>query len=285
MPELPEVEHAATRLRRFGIGRTIASVQPLHPRYARELGASARKSLVGREITAVTRRAKVQLITLSDGQILEVHFRMTGDWHFSHTGEPPPPYERLRIDCVDSSRISLTDSRALGVLRVHAAGRLQLPPLGPEPLSAEFSVHHLAAALATRHTAIKPLLLNQKIVAGMGNIYAAEALWLSRIHPARVASRISLPRVTQLRDAIRKVLSTADGTRYYGTREADMTNAVAELPRAGTYNEAGQSVASADADGWQVYGREHAACGRCAHRILRITQAGRSTFYCGGCQR
>lgn len=262
MPELPEVEDAARRLRQAVLGRTIDRVEVFHPSLARALGATALKRLRDRRISSIDRRAKMQLVTLDDGQVIEVHFRMTGDWIIGAATDGAVAYERLRISCTDGTRVSLSDSRALSVVRVHAPGQLQLPTLGPEPLEEAFSIDAFANALATRRGPIKPTLLDQSVVAGIGNIYAAEALWHAKIHPSRRAASMSRARVGALRDAVRDVLNAAIGARYYG-RDA-----------------------TADAnDRWHVYDREGQPCTRCASTIRRITQAGRSTYYCGGCQR
>ncbi len=263
MPELPEVELAARRLREAALGRTIARAHALHPALQRSLTASAAKRLAQRTIVDVTRRAKIQLITLDDGQVIEVHFRMTGDWEFTRDSDDAPRFERARIALTDGTRISLTDSRAFAVMRVHARGALRLPPLGPEPLSDDFTVEQFFAALATRRGPIKPALLDQKLVAGVGNIYAAEALWVAKIHPTRVASSLSRARVKVLRDAIQLVLREAPTGRYFAVDDAGRTRE----------------------DAWRVYGKEDQACPRCGKTIRRLEQAGRSTFYCGGCQR
>ncbi len=263
MPELPEVEAAAGQLRQAALGRTIRVVEPLHPALARSLPPVACQGLAGRTIAAVARRAKIQLVTFDDGQVLEVHFRMTGDWAFGAGTDPIPATERLRIHCTDGSRVSLIDARALAVLRLHPPGELHLPPLGPEPLTEAFTVEAFREALASRRGPIKPVLLDQRVVAGVGNIYAAEALWLARIHPSRVAAALSRPRLLALRDAIREVLATAPVGRYYATAEA---------------------VGAEDVH-WRVYGREGAPCLRCARSIRRLMHAGRSSYYCPGCQR
>lgn len=263
MPELPEVEDAARRFRDAAVGRTIAAVSVHHPALARSLTSAAIRSLVGRRVVHVTRRAKIQIITLDDDHTMEVHFRMTGDWAFTARHTDAPTYERARIDFSDGTRISLVDSRAFAVIRVHAPGALRLPALGPEPMSDEFTVDVFARALATRRGAIKTVLLDQKVIAGVGNIYAAEALWVARIHPTRAASSLSVARIRALRDAIREVLNTAPIGRYYAT---DTERAAAD-------------------DAWRVYGREGESCTRCARTIRRIVQGARSTYYCGGCQR
>lgn len=263
MPELPEVEDAARRLRKAVLGRTVKSVRTFHPAIARTLTARACKQLVDRVIVDVARRAKIQLITVDDGQVLEVHFRMTGDWDFGDSNDDAPKFERVRIVFTDKTRASLTDNRAFAVMRLHAPGTWREPVLGPEPLSDDFTSRVLGDALAKRSGPIKTVLLDQRVIAGIGNIYAAEALWVARIHPTRAAVSLSTARVRALRDAIREVLNSAPVGRYYAAEAKD----------------------DATAHVWRVYGREGETCTRCGKTIRRIVQGGRSTFYCGGCQR
>lgn len=262
MPELPEVEFAAARLREAVIGRRIAAAEALHRSLQRSLPPADCNRLVGRQIAAVARRAKIQLITLDDGQLLEVHFRMTGDWEFGPKDSPPPAYERVRLTFTDGTWVSLVDSRAFAVVRLHAAGAFRLPALGPEPLGDAFTVDVFAAALAKRPGPIKPVLLDQKVVAGLGNIYAAEALWVATIHPTRSAASLSRARIARLHEAIREVLTAAPIGRYY----------------------ARDAAARAEPESWRVYGREGEPCTRCGRIVRRITQAGRSTYYCS-CQK
>lgn len=277
MPELPEVEDAATRLRQAVAGRTIAAVATSHPAVARTLTPAICARLVGRQVVSVARRAKIQLVTLDDGQVLEVHFRMTGDWDVGRDEDPAPPHQRVRLTMTDGTRVSLVDSRALAVVRLHEAGQLTLPSLGPEPLSADFTVDGFRHALSVRRGPIKPALLDQKLVSGVGNIYAAEALWVAGIHPTRVASSLSRARVERLRDAIREVLTTAPTGRYY-TRDTTRAAAPGET---GTASRDEQRAAN---EAWRVYGRAGEPCLRCARTIRCITQSGRSTYYCA-CQR
>ena len=261
MPELPEVEFAATRLRTAVAGRVIARLEAMHPSQQRHLPEKATRAAVGLTIERVERRAKIQLVHLQGGAILEVHFRMTGDWEFSRVGEAPPRHERVRLETADGVRVSLVDSRALGVVRLHAPGAFVLPHLGPEPLTDDFTADGLQTALARRSGPIKPALLDQKLVAGVGNIYASEALWEARIHPATAANTLSRERVTRLRAAVRLVLETAPTERYYGRDDVNENEI------------------------WRVYGRDGEACRRCGASLKRLPQAGRSTFYCPRCQR
>lgn len=261
MPELPEVEYAARRLSEAALGRTISEVRVLHPAVGRSLTKAATRRLQGRRVVDVARRAKMQLVTFDDDQVLEVHFRMTGDWDIGSVTDDSPRSERARFDFTDGTRVSLVDGRALSVLRVHAANAFQMPALGPEPLSEAFTASVLRDALASRRGPIKPALLDQKIVAGIGNIYAAEALWEARIHPETIASKLSLVRLTRLVDAIRVVLLRAQGERYRENKSAKAP------PR------------------FRVYDREGKRCVRDDGFIRRIVQAGRSTYFCAACQR
>ena len=261
MPELPEVEAAAGRLRGLAIGHTIVRVQVVHPAIRKRLPAGAQRALTGRQIDRVERRAKIQLLHLDDGSLLEVHFRMTGDWEFTPASAQPPAHSRLRLELSSGVTVHLVDGRALAVVRRHAPGAWVPPPLGPEPLTEAFAVEAFAAALATRRGPIKAVLLDQRVVAGVGNIYAAEALWVARIHPAAVARTLSVARLTRLRDAIREVLEHAPSGRYYAREEAEAVAA------------------------WRVYDAEDAPCPRCQTRIRRLVQGARSSYYCPRCQR
>ncbi len=304
MPELPEVEDAARRLRAALVGRVIVAAKAFHPSTARSLTPQAAGRLVGQRVVAVARRAKIQLVDFEDGHLLEVHFRMTGDWDFGHDDAAIKPLERARFTLDDSSRVSFIDGRAFGVLRVHAPGSFVLPPLGPEPLEATFDAKALRTALAAKRGPIKPVLLDQRVVAGLGNIYAAEALWEARIHPERAANSLNRARVARLRDAIQLVLRDAPVGRYYGRADAVTVAATDVWAKADANVDASVdanvdakvdanagAVAQVDAastttaENWRVYGREGEPCRRCTSRIVRIVQSGRSTFFCRRCQR
>ncbi|WP_337169341.1 bifunctional DNA-formamidopyrimidine glycosylase/DNA-(apurinic or apyrimidinic site) lyase [Gemmatimonas aurantiaca] len=267
MPELPEVEYAAGQLRDRAIGQTIVVASAFHPAQARRLPPADLLALAGETIDRVERRAKVQLIHLGSGAILEVHFRMTGDWRFTAVAEAPPALERFRFETREGLRVSLVDPRALSVVRLHRPGTFTPIDAGPEPLTDAFTAAGFQVALTRRRGPIKPVLLDQHVVAGVGNIYASEALWEARIHPATPANRLRIARITRLHDAIRRVLSTASPERYYERPE-----------RKGDAEEA-------TGDRWQAYGREGEPCRRCLSPIKRIVQAGRSTYYCDRCQR
>lgn len=258
MPELPEVEQGAQLLRNAAIAQRITAVEVLHPAYARALPQFAAESLVGRSVVDVVRRGKHQVATLDDGRALEVHFRMTGEWVVGLVTDPTPRFARLMLDLANGTRLILSDPRALGSARLHPAGALTLPQLGPEPLTPAFTARRLKAALTRRRGPIKPVLLDQGVVAGLGNIYAGEALWLARVSPRVSAASLPAPRVAALAGAIRTVLRRAPAFRYadLGARSAV----------------------------WRVYDRAGEPCHQCRSRIRRIVQAGRSTYYCPRCQ-
>lgn len=256
MPELPEVERAARRIRRAVVGRTIARVRLLHPALARGMSARAAASLRKHTVTAVEQRAKHQLLVLDDGRSLHVHFRMAGDWQLDHTEDELPRSARASIDFTDGTRLLLVDPRALSSMLLLAKGTTPFAALGPDPSADDFA-DALASALARRTTAIKPALLDQRVAAGVGNIYAAEALWEARIDPRAPARSLTRTEVERLATAIRVVL---DRGRIGGRR----------------YRDGAASL--------RVYDREGAPCLRCGTPIERIVQAGRSTCFCPHCQ-
>lgn len=213
-------------------------------------------SLAGACIADVTRRGKHQLIALADGRVLHAHFRMTGDWVVLHAGTPLPRFSRAVFALDDGRRLVLEDSRALATLDVHPADAPPVLDLGLEPSDPGLTPDYLRGRFARRRRPIKPALLDQRVIAGLGNIYAAEALWRARIGPRARTSALSRPRLAALIAAIRAVIARATGARY---------------------SEAGAAPLA-------VYDREGRACRRCGTPIRRIVQAGRSTYFCPACQ-
>ncbi len=260
MPELPEVEKAMRRLRAAVEGKTISSARALHPSLARQLPDSKARLLRKRRIVRVERRGKHQLLHLDNGSILHAHFRLNGDWLLSRTNESPDRFTRVMIDLTDGTRIELHDPRALSAMSFHAAGEDPLPRLGMEANDAGLDAEYLAKALHTRRGPIKPALMDQKVIAGLGNIYAAEALWRAKISPRAQASSVSKSRLSRLVETIRDVLS---GENRPPGRYTDKRN----RHRFG------------------VYDREGEECLVCGTTVKRIVQAGRSTYYCPKCQR
>lgn len=228
----------------------------IHPALKRRITARALSSLRGHRIVSVEQRAKHQLLILDDGRSLHVHFRMAGDWLLDRVDRELPRSARAAIEFSDGSRLLLIDPRALSAIALLPAGSTPFDDLGPDPSSPDFDAA-LASALARRRTAVKPSLLDQRVAAGVGNIYAAEALWEARIDPTTPANALTTTQVRDLAGAIRVVL---DRGRVGGRR----------------YRDGDASL--------RVYDREGQPCPRCATSIERIVQAGRSTCYCPRCQ-
>jgi formamidopyrimidine-DNA glycosylase len=259
MPELPEVERAARRLAGAVVGRRIVALELLHPALLRRVSPSERSKLRGAIVERVERRGKHQVLHLADGGMLHVHFRMAGDWHVGRASDAVPRNARASLVLDDGTRVSLVDPRALSTISMHPAGTDPLPLLGPEATDRAFTAAVLRRALASKRGPIKPALLDQRVVAGLGNIYAAEALWYAKLSPRAAAASLGPRELTRLVNGIRRTL-----------REAS------RLP--GRYTDG-------DPEGrLAVYGREGEPCKRCRTPIKRIVQAGRSTYFCPTCQ-
>jgi len=256
MPELPEVESAVVRLRKAVAGKSVARLSLLHPALRRRISPVKLRSLRGARITSVERRGKHQLMTLDDGRVLHAHFRMTGDWAVGRTDDALPRFARAAIDFTDGSRVVLDDPRMLSTLDLHPANSNLDLGLGPEPSDPSLTVESLQAILSKKRGPIKPVLLDQSVIAGLGNIYAAEALWHSKISPTKSAATLTKSEVRSLLGAIRKVIDRATGARY-------TDSSVSRLA---------------------VYDRVGKPCRRCGTPIGKMTQAGRTTYFCPFCQ-
>lgn len=232
--------------------------------------AALRSLLPGRRIAAVGRRAKWLLIGLDAGWTLAIHLRMSGNLIVRDPDEAADRHTHLVLALDNGRRIFFEDQRKFGRLRLlDAAGLADLDAAhGPEPLEDGFTPERLAQLLAGRQVKIKPLLLDQRVIAGLGNIYVSEALWLAQIHPLTAAHAIPADRVPALHAAIRQVLQQAIANQ--GSSLRNYRNSYG-LP--GT-----------NQDHFLVYDREGAPCDRCAAPIKRIVVAQRSTFFCPLCQ-
>lgn len=284
MPELPEVETVCRGLRPKLEGHVLASVIQRRPDLRFPIPPGFADRLQGRRIERLHRRAKFILATMEDRTVLIAHLGMSGRMTI-HDEAPPPPGPHDHIEFVtdagctirfcDPRRFGLVDLTTLDALDQHR----MLCNLGPEPLSDAFTAESLSQAIAGRHSPIKAALLDQKVVAGLGNIYVCEALFRAGISPRRSAHTIPGLRAQRLVPIIRDVLEQAIAAG--GSSLRDYVQASGEL---GYFQHQ-----------WQVYGREGEACGHgsapggpnrsCDGIIQRITQSGRSTFYCGRHQR
>ena len=260
MPELPEVEEAMQRLRSAVEGKIIARAKALHPAIARQFPDSSARRLRQRRIMKIERRGKHQLLHLDSGATVHAHFRMNGDWLLTTIDVPVDRFTRAMIELTDGTRIELNDRRALSALSLHAKGVNPLPSLGMEANDPALDADYLKLALKARRGPIKPALMDQKVIAGLGNIYAAESLWKAKISPRAVASSLSKQRLEKLAAAIHETLEAEDRApgRYTDTENRER---------------------------FAVYDREGLPCPRCSTAIKRIPQAGRSTYFCPKCQK
>ena len=268
MPELPEVETTVRGLERVLDGRRIERVDIRRPDIRRALPQDLGQRLTGARITGLRRRAKYGLIDTDRGDTLVFHLGMSGRWRVDPSEVDKHDHVILETD--QGRRVALNDPRRFGSLDLVATDSLEEWPafaaLGPEPL--EITAKALQERLAGRKAPIKPLLLDQRIIAGLGNIYVCEALHRSGIGPTRPAGSISLSRLDRLATAIRDVL--AEAIEAGGSTLRDFASPDGEL---GYFSKR-----------FAVYDREGTDC-QCGGKVRRIVQGGRSTFYCSRCQR
>ncbi|MFN3990451.1 MAG: bifunctional DNA-formamidopyrimidine glycosylase/DNA-(apurinic or apyrimidinic site) lyase [Erythrobacter sp.] len=271
MPELPEVETTVRGLARFLEGEVVTSLTLNRPDLRRPFPADLVQVMVGARITHLARRAKYGLIHTDRAATMIFHLGMSGRWRIDPAS--PETHDHLLLTTAQH-RFALCDPRRFGSVDLVETAALETwPPfaaLGPEPLGDGLSVAHLETALAGKRPAIKLCLLDQRIIAGLGNIYVCEALWRARINPRKAGGKVTRPQLERLVPAIRDVLiaSIRDG----GSSLRDYAAPTGEL---------GYFAASFDA-----YGREGEACRRNDGGIIRrIAQGGRSTWYCPVCQR
>ncbi len=274
MPELPEVETVRRGLIGPLEGRVLARVQQNRPDLRWPLPANFAKRLTGRRVQRLDRRAKFILARLDDGQVWITHLGMSGRMLLSRDATVPPgPHDHIVIETDGGDVVTFNDVRRFGMMDLvpedDIAEHFLLRELGPEPLGNAFNDAALSAALAGRKTPIKAALLDQKIVAGLGNIYVCEALYRAGISPKRLARSVAGKRAARLVPAIRDVLDQAIAAG--GSSLRDYVQASGEL---GYFQH-----------NFAVYGREGEPCQNCGKPVRRIVQSGRSTFYCGACQR
>ena len=283
MPELPEVETVRRGLEPVMTGQVMAQVAVNRPdlRWPFPLNMAAR--LTGRRVLQLRRRSKYILADLDSGETLLIHLGMSGRMLIS--GDPlgrfvqehpaKEKHDHVVIDMANGARVTFNDPRRFGAMDMFTTDAADAHPLlaslGPEPLGNDFSESYLVAALKPRNMPIKSALLDQKIVAGLGNIYVCEALFRTGISPLRKARNVSKPRLAALVPAIRNVLSEAIEAGGSSLRDFRQTD-----------GELGYFQHSFD-----VYGREGENCRNadCSSRISRVVQSGRSSFYCPTCQR
>ena len=276
MPELVEVETVRRALSPLLTGATVVDAVMLHPRTARrnERPADVVDRLRGRRVQTVGRHGKFLAMPVDGDLLWVIHLGMSGRIVVADPSDPPEVHTRFRA-CTDrGDDIRLVDPRTFGFVAVFTpeeAAVSSLPNLGPDALEELPSTRRLAERLANRRAPIKALLLDQRILAGLGNIYADEVLHRARIDPVRPGGDLDLEEVGRLRRAIRPVLEA--GLRHGGTSLDDLAYLLPD-GRAGDFLRR-----------LRVYGREDQPCRRCGTPIIRRIVAGRSTYSCPSCQR
>jgi formamidopyrimidine-DNA glycosylase len=276
VPELPEVQTVVDDLKRAGVvGDRIQRAAVFWPRaIAAPAAPEFCRRIAGRRVVRIDRRAKYLVLELSGGLHLLIHLRMSGRLVWAEPGADarPGPHDRVHLLLGSKRRLCFRDPRKFGRLHLLSDPSPVLGPLGPEPLEAAFDAACLARILAPRRRALKPLLLDQRVIAGLGNIYVDEALWEARLHPLQPAGSLSRRQVQALWRAIGTVLQRA--LSRGGTRLGEgQGNFHALQPR--------QENGS---DALQVFRREGAPCPRCGRTLVRTVVCQRGTHTCPRCQ-
>ena len=269
MPELPEVEAVCRKLRRDAASATISSAHITRRRITgRQDPATVETMVTGRSIERIHRRGKNILIDLSGALTIRIHLRMTGNLHVIPDHRLRPAATSAWFTFTDGRALLFEDTRGLGALTVHDAREIRAldTSLGAEPLSRKFTAQALIGSAEGLSQPAKLFLMDQRRIAGLGNIYAAEALFAARINPRKPIGRVSKPRLQALHAAIVAILRDAVQSAYRA------------YSRPGAFQEA-EDFALA------VYGRSGEPCLTCRSIIRRITQGGRSTYFCPKCQR
>lgn len=282
MPELPEVETVRRGLEPVLAGRVLSQVEQRRPDLRWPLPDRFAARLQGRQVLRLRRRSKWLLLDLDGDETWMVHLGMSGRMlidgaataELHHACAVPGKHDHVIVDTDAGVRVTYNDARRFGAMDLWPTGDLEAHPhlagLGPEPLGNAFHGQALAEAFARRQSPVKAVLLDQRTVAGLGNIYVCEALWRSGIHPTRIAASVSRPRIERLAGQI--VATLAEAIEAGGSSLRDYRQADGEL---GYFQHA-----------FRVYDRESKPCQRdCPGVIRRIVQSGRSTFYCPRCQR
>lgn len=288
MPELPEVETIRTGLSALLIGKRIVKVDCVWPKSFLSSESDVADFLIGAKITKIRRRGKILLIDLNTSYSLMVHLKMTGQLVYrgedevfgaghptdSLIGELPDKSTRITLNFADSGRLFFNDQRKFGWMRLVPV--VEIPnidffkKIGPEPLSAGFSKQKFCDRVGHRpKSKIKAVLLDQTVVAGIGNIYADESLWGAKIHPSTIVNSLSTSQLNRLYDEMRYILTMA--IEKGGSTDKNYVNAEG---RRGSY-----------LDFARVFRRGGQSCARCGETIIKIRVAGRGTHVCPRCQK
>ncbi len=276
MPELPEVELVARSLDKLVSKRKILVAELLRERLAPENPPTEfSEKLQNSVINSVSRRGKHILFDLNNDRTLLVHLRMSGRFMLLPVDAELPKFTHAIFYLRDETRLIFSDQRHFGFMKIVETSRLneakEIKKLAPEPFSEEFSQKYFRAVLKTSTRSLKEFLLDQTKVTGLGNIYAAEALFLAKLHPQTPAKEVSAVKANLLHKFIREVL--AESIKHGSTLNVNPENIDGSYYGGGFENH------------WRVYDRENEPCVNCGRKIERLKQAGRSSYFCPKCQR
>jgi formamidopyrimidine-DNA glycosylase len=270
MPELPEVETIKNELTAHIIGRKITGITLNWEGIVKKPSlAEFCSRLTGQRITGLSRRGKYLVFSLDSGQALIIHLKMTGSLLLNHDSDKPDKFIRAVLHLDNGCQIRFRDPRKFGVMWLVEDASSVVKKLGPEPLEGDFTARVLAERLAKRKAPIKPVLLDQNFVAGIGNMYADEALYDAGIHPLRPAPSLSQEEITRLHRAIRQILRAA-----IGNKGASVEN----------YFRPGGELGTAHFEFRVAHGLGGKFCPRCGTPIERIVVRNRGTYFCPKCQ-
>jgi formamidopyrimidine-DNA glycosylase len=270
MPELPEVETTRRSLLADVVGARITGVTVRERRLRRPVAAEFAEQLRGRRVAGIERRGKYLLFELDDGRILLVHLGMSGSLCLTAPSTIPLRHDHVLIDLDRDRRLVFNDPRRFGLMRIGASDELdELRAVGPDPLAAAPTPAEWKAMTRGRKVPIKTLLMDQRLLGGVGNIYANEALFEAGVRPRRRAASLTGAELARVAEALRAVLERAvalGGSSISDYRDGNGNPGYFQIHHA-------------------VYDRDGQPCGRCGTPIKRILLSGRSTFYCPQCQR
>lgn len=274
MPELPEVETVCRGMAPVLVGQRLTRAETRRAGLRVPFPPDLAQRLIGARVTKVSRRAKYAQVHTDREDVMLLHLGMSGRVILSDCSDTPfAKHDHLVLETAAGGRLVLNDARRFGMVDLARADQLAAHPwlarLGPEPLDDGLSPAYLHRVFARKASPVKTVLLDQQVVAGLGNIYVCEALFKAAIAPARQAKTLSLAETAQLVRAIKAVLERAIAVG--GSSLRDYVQVDGEL---GYFQHE-----------WSVYGREDAPCRHCGQSIRRQLQSGRSTFFCGACQR
>lgn len=272
MPELPEVETVRRGLLKIAAGRKISGIDVYYGKTITNDVEKFRQALIGQTITTVDRRGKYLLFRFTNDLTMVSHLRMEGKYFNQPIGGPIDKHTHVVFEFTDGSELCYHDTRKFGRMTLVKTGEEMtvggLKTIGPEPTASDFTLPYFKAILAKSRGKIKPFLLNQRHVAGLGNIYADEVLWMSKVNPEQPANSLTEQQIKDLHDSIIKELAKA--IKYKGTTVHSFTNAFGD--------------AGAFQNQLNAYGHAGDRCPRCGTKMVKVKVAQRGTTFCPHCQ-